>query len=227
MTMPRHKLPRRGRQGTPVATLPDHRTDSELAAGEEARRLEFQEFCFGLHMRGWSHREIAQELAEKYLLDPVPSHPTIGLYIRGAVTHRKESIADMRDAYVAVTLPRLEQLIKNFLPIANGQGPKAVVRYKTIEGCPIEVIDEEGFKEAKEAAEVILKVTEQARKILGVGINEKGQDESKLTEARANTLIIQTVHNNFTGAGALKTIGSVAISSGDQTIDALEGGSSI
>lgn len=213
--------------GKPVPVAGDHRQDAVLQAGEDARRLEFQEFCFALHIRGWSHRDIAQELAATYLLDPVPSHPTIGAYIRGAVTHRKESIADMRDTYIAVTLPRLEQIIRNFLPIANGQGPKAVVRYKTIEGIPIEVIDEEGFKEAKEAADVVVKVSEQVRKILGVGIDEKGRDESKLTEARANTLINQTVNVHFTGAGALKTIGAVAISSGDQTIDALEGGGSI
>lgn len=226
MTQPRHKQPR-GKQGTPVAALADHRTGAELAAGEEARRLEFQEFCFAKHIRGWSYRDIAQELAAAYLLDPPPSHPTVMAYVRGAVAHRKERIADKRDAYLATALPRLEELIRHFLPIASGNGPKWVIRHKTIEGIPIEVIDEDGFEEARKAAEVVIKVTEQARKILGVGIDEKGNDEGKLTEGRATTLINQTVNMHFTGAGALKTIGAVAINSGDAAIDALEGGGSI
>ena len=214
-------------QGKPVATRKEHLPGSPNSNGEDERRLEFQEYAFDLATKGWPHREIAQELARHYGLAVVPSHVTIAAFIRGAVTYRKESIADKRDAYLAIALPRLEQIMRNFLPIATnsveGAGGGLYVRRVTKHfGQEVETLDEDSFEEQRKAAETVVKLMEQARKLLGIGINEKGIDEAKLTEGRMQTLIFQAVTNNFSATGDMKTVGGLTLNSGDPSIDALE-----
>jgi hypothetical protein len=227
------KPPNKGNnQGKAVVQKKEHLPGAPNGTGEDERRVEFQEFCFDLVTKGWHQRDIAQALAKKFNLQIVPSHTTIAGFIRGAVTYRKESIADQRDAYLAIALPRLESIIREFLPIATNtvegaQGPLYVKRVVKQFGMEVEVLDENAFAEQAKAAETIVKVTEQARKLLGIGINEKGEDEAKLTENRMQTLIFQAITNNIsTGSnGHVKTVGPLPLTSGDKSIDEMEAGS--
>jgi hypothetical protein len=209
--------------GKPVALRKDHRPESPNTAGEDERRLAYQEFSFDLYTKGYPNREIAQKLAEHFQLVTAPNHVTVAAFIRGAVTYRKESIADKRDAYLAIAIPRLEQIVRNMLPIAtNETGDLYVRRVVRHFGEEREVLDEETLNEQVKAAETIIKCTEQARKLLGIGINEKGVDEGKLTEGRMQALIFQTITNNFNKDEGPRSLGTIELRSGDPEIDALE-----
>lgn len=205
-----------------VPVKPDHKAGVPAKTGEELRRIEYAEFCFDLATKGWSQREIAVSLAENYMLPTVPTHVYIGTLIREAVKYRSERVEEMRENYLAVAIPRLEQIVRQFLPIAAGTGPRYVLRRKVYKDEVVEVIDEEAFEESRKAAEVVLKVTEQARKLLGIGLVEEGGDGQPLSGQQMNTLIINTVNQTYVGNGAQKTIGALMIGSGDDAIDALE-----
>jgi hypothetical protein len=218
----------RNASGKPVMLTKDHVPDAPNRHGEDERRIAYQEHCFSLSMKGWTQREIAEDLAKTFNLVSVPSHVTIAAHIRGAVTHRKESMADKRDAYLAIAIPRLEAIVKNMLPIATNESGDLYVRRVTKHfGEEREVLDEETLAEQVKAAETIIKCTEQVRKLLGIGINEKGEDEVKLTEGRMQTLIFAAITNNISNGsnGHTKQIGSLPLTSGDPAIDSLEAGS--
>lgn len=196
----------------------------DAVIGEEARRLEFAHFVFEKRTLGETYDDIMVMLAETFLLDRVPSRATVINLFRQAVKYRTEKIGDMREQYLAVAIPRLEAIIKNFLPAATGNGPRFVLRHKMFDGTEVDVIDEDKLEEAKKAAEIILKTTEQARKLLGIGLVQDGGDGEAVTHGQINTLIFNTVQQNFTGPQAQRTIGDVKLIGGDPVIDALESG---
>jgi hypothetical protein len=207
----------------------DHNPEAAPVLGEDTRRLEYQEFCFDLDTKGYSQREIAERLAKKYSLAIVPSHTTIGVYIRSAVVYRNEKITDMRERYLAKAIPRLEAMLKNFLPAATNEAPETgrplyALRRREFFGSEVEVIDVNSLLEQAKAAEVVLKVMEQARRLLGIGLTEDGGDGQPVTEAKMTSLIVQTVHNHYAGQGGQKQIGSIDLRSGDSGIEALEVG---
>lgn len=218
------KKTRNGPRVTPTAI--DHNPDAQHVAGEAERRILFQEFCFHLATKGYPETEIAGRLAIEFNLERVPSRSMVNTLIREAVQHKSQKIAQMREVWLPVNLARLEQVVRNFLPTATGNGtgaPLLTLRKKDFYGEEVEVIDEDAMKEQSKAAEVVLKAIEQGRRMLGIGLKDDGGDGDAITPAQVNTLIVQTVHQHYAGPGGQKTIGAVTLQSGDATIEALEG----
>lgn len=186
------------------------------------------EFCLDARVKAHTYDEIAVAAQEKFQLPAVPSRPTIMNLIAEAARASNERIADIRASYLAVTIPRLEAIIRNFLPIATNAPERdgrqmLVLRKRDFYGDEVEVIDEDAFQEQKQAAEVVLKTAEQARKLLGIGLAEKNEaDDKPVTEARVNALIIQTVNQSFNIQGGNSNLGPLELTSGDAQIDALE-----
>lgn len=189
----------------------------------EGVRLQLIEKAWGYKVRGYSPREIADAICDEFGIEGPIHHKTIYGWLDEGRAMVSRKIAMHREEHIATVIPRCEEGLRYWLPRAVGRHKFAIARMEQVNGKMIEVIDDAVFKEEAKAAEISIKLMEQQRKVLGVGLATAGdeQDGKAASLTQINNLLISITQNNAPAPGKQVGQGPVLLEAGDQNIDGI------
>lgn len=189
--------------------------------GSVERRMMLVNEAAILKTRGFSLRQIADQLVIQFSLETTPQPKTVYEWIDEGLIEGRENLKEAAETYARLTIARSEKLIRSLWDIATGK--VIVQRTKMVAGFETQILDEEAIKEQIQAAAEIRKQMQLECQVLGV-TKRDDLDLGAMDMKTAQTFIVQTI-NNFADPSKALDAGAAGkvleLHAGDPEIDSM------
>ena len=177
------------------ATTPSKHSAGEPFTGHTERLNLYIKRAFELKTLDWSHRRIAEHMAEEFGMKHPPSIVTVSTWLDKANFAYTLDISKLASQMLIEQFNILEEIIAKWMPIAVADS-LTVTRWSRINERYEP--DEDAIAEQAEATKIVLKTMERQAKLLGLDLEKK--PEGNKDEMDLNTLhlwIIGKVNENL------------------------------
>lgn len=162
----------------PVSKWKEHKEGATAADGGPERSAMIVEYSMEMKAHGYSLRDIAQGIAERFNCDP-PLLSSVSKYIAKGHEDSKES----REQWTHTLSSQYAAIIRKCLPLGL-KDQLSISRLTKVDGEWEKALDENAVKEQVDFLNTALKAMKQLQQLLGIGLVDRGEKEMSEKEMR-------------------------------------------